>query len=320
MIKNINYLVLFVVLSFGFEGYSQKAVLDTNQIEIGDQIYLKIQVEIETGKTIRFPEYEDYLIPDIEILENFIDTINTGKTLQQNLLISSFEDSTFHIAPIEILIDKDTVRTNPLILRVGLNIDSALISKIDTSQLIKIHDIKKPIQTPWTFKEFWQEYGNLISIVLFVLLLATIVIYYIIRKRKNKPIFKVPKPKIPAHITALKQLDKLKEKKLWQKGKTKQYYTRLTYIVRNYIEKRFDIPALEYITSQTLTAFETSKSIDNEAIEKLKQILYVADFVKFAKNEPLAHENDLSMKNAYSFVNTTKKEKEILQIDNSIIN
>ena len=227
--------------------------------------------------------------------------------MQQTLLITSFEDSVFHIAPIKILIDNDTVETNPLILMVGFPAgDSAFISKIDTSQTLKIRDVKKTIETPWTFKEFWQEWGSLVLIIFFTLLIGGAIIYYIKRQQKNQPMFRAQKPRIPAYITAIEQLDKLKEKKLYQKGKTKLYYTQLTFIIRNYIEKQFNIPALEYVTYQTVLALEHGKIAEPETIEKLKQILFNADFVKFAKAEPLEHENDLSLKNAYFFVETTK--------------
>ena len=43
--------------------------------------------------------------------------------------------------------------------------------------------------------------------------------------------------------------------------------------------------------------------------ESLKQIMQLADFVKFAKMNPLPDENDLSLMNAYLFINQTKVEE-----------
>ena len=308
-IKNIlKLLILSVIILFGLKTYSQKAILDTNRILIGDQVKLKIQIDIEKEKTINFTFFEKELISGIEILDYpEIDTVNNGKTLQQSFLITSFEDSTFHIPPISILVDDDTLKTNPLILEVRyFKPDSIFISKIDTTEIFKIRDIKKNVKAPWTFAEFWNIYGKIILMVFFSILLIGAILYYIIRRRKNKPIFIPSKPKELPHVTALKKLDILKEKKLWQKGKVKAYYTKLTEILRIYIVMRFNIPALEYTSFQLIIALEHNNLIENGAIEKLKQILTFADLAKFAKMQPLADENDNNLKNAYFFIDNTK--------------
>ncbi len=305
--SNIKYIYILAMLFFGVKSIAQKAVLDTNQIEIGDQVNLRLQVDLTNNNTIVFPDFEENIIEGIEILETFpSDTINSGKTLEKRYLLTSFEDSAFYIEPFEILVNNDTIKTNFLMLHVGYpDVDSAFVSEIDTTQLIKIRDIKKPIQTPWTFKEFWSEWGNLILIIFFSLLVIAAGIYYLIRRKKNKPIFAAPKPKIPPHITAKENLEKLNEKKLCKKGKVKKHYTELTEIVRVYIEDRFNIPAMEYISYQIIAALSIGKKIDEETISKLQSLLTTADMVKFAKALPLEHENDLCMKNAYFFVEKT---------------
>ena len=52
--------------------------------------------------------------------------------------------------------------------------------------------------------------------------------------------------------------------------------------------------------------------------ENLRQILQLADFVKFAKMNPLPDENDLSMMNAYLFVNQTKEEEMVELVDSPL--
>jgi len=152
----------------------------------------------------------------------------------------------------------------------------------------------------------------MISIIAGSIILLILLIYFINRYYKNKPVPPlVEPPPIPAHIIALEKLDKLKAEMLWQNGKLKQYHSQLTDIVRDYIERRFYLPALEQTTEEIIFSFR-NVAVDKESMGKLKQILILADLVKFAKELPLPNENEISMTNAYDFVNGTKKDEEIL--------
>jgi len=115
---------------------------------------------------------------------------------------------------------------------------------------------------------------------------------------------------LPAHIIALQELDKLKGDQLWQHDKVKEYYTRMTDVLRVYIEDRFKVPAMEQTTFEILSDFKANKSlIDAESYNGLKDILELADLVKFAKLTPLPDDNHQSLNSAYLFVQYTKIEE-----------
>jgi len=165
-------------------------------------------------------------------------------------------------------------------------------------------DIKAPYEAPITFKEIapW-IFGVLLAAGLIFLIL------YALRKRRNNiPFFMIPqKPKEPAHIIALRELDRIKEEKIWQQGKTKHYYSLLTNVLREYIENRYDIPALEQTSEETISAFRMKGSlVDEKSFDNLKRILGNADLVKFAKYEPLPDENNMALVDSYFFINQTK--------------
>jgi len=104
-------------------------------------------------------------------------------------------------------------------------------------------------------------------------------------------------------------LDKLKSEELWQHEKVKDYYTRLTDIVRVYIEDRFAFPAMEQTTFEIMTSMKGKEAqIDKKSVTELKEILELADFVKFAKLTPLPDENHHMLSNAYLFVRETTVE------------
>ncbi len=94
--------------------------------------------------------------------------------------------------------------------------------------------------------------------------------------------------------------------KLWQQGLNKEYYTALTETVRRYIVDRFGVNAMELTSAEILDSLRKDEEVAS-VYDRLKQILLLADFVKFAKIHPLPDENDLSLTNAYLFVNETKQ-------------
>ena len=152
--------------------------------------------------------------------------------------------------------------------------------------------------------------------ILGIILIAAIIfliIYAISRRRKNQPLFQRPeKPKLPPHVIALQELEKLKNDQLWQHEKVKDYYTRLTDIIRIYIEDRFGLPAMEQTTHEIVSTFMAKKSVlDELSFKDLKEILELADLVKFAKLTPLPDDNHLVLKDAYQFVERTKPEERI---------
>ena len=87
--------------------------------------------------------------------------------------------------------------------------------------------------------------------------------------------------------------------------------------VRTYIADRYGIDAEQMTTSEILDMFNAVIPIDNEDKMRLRQMLELADSVKFAKYQPLQGDNDLSLRNAFDFVEHTK---EIIVNDPKAIN
>jgi len=147
----------------------------------------------------------------------------------------------------------------------------------------------------------------------------TLFYFIIYRRLKNRKQIKVeePKVKIPPHVIAFRDLENIKNLKLWQEGKTKEYYTAITDTIRIYIEGRYNISAME-LTSDEIMAIMKSQVIDNVSKEKLKQILALADYVKFAKAQPIDVENELTLNNAFDFVKGTLREE--INEENSAFN
>ena len=304
--KQITYIIIVLLSLFIYkESTAQEATVEVNRssILIGDQINLTLKLAVPASTTIVWPDIRDTIIREIEVVTRTkIDTITNEekefKTYIQTLTITSFDSGYFAIPPFIFLYqttDKagyQAIETEALLLEVQT-------IEVDTSK--DIIDIKSPIQVPVSFQEVWPW------LVLGLLGMSLIlgIIYFIRKRKKSEPIIQIrKKPLVPPHQIALDALENLKRKKLWQSGKIKSYHTELTDIVRRYIENRFDIQAIEMVTYEILVAMQRTVATD-EAKEKLKEMLELADLVKFAKEKPLPDDEEKSMKQAINFINDT---------------
>jgi hypothetical protein len=301
------FALLFAAATVNAQQIKATARLDSTNILIGDQIKYFLEIDFPKNATVEFPQITDSLMSLIEVLgKSKIDTIDLDdKAFQKQIrsfTITSFDSGSYQIAPqwfkININGNIDSVPTNG----VTLNVQTMLI---DTTR--GLTDIKMPYEAPITLKEVTPYILGIILIAAIVFL----VIYSIKRRKKNKPFFALPeKPKEAPHIIALRELDRIKNEKIWQKDKTKQYYSEVTDVLRNYIEERFEIRAMEETTDEILSNFRYRKDLLSEkSFTNLSQILSLADLVKFAKYKTLPDDDNLTLVNSYFFVNDTKKEE-----------
>jgi hypothetical protein len=165
-----------------------------------------------------------------------------------------------------------------------------------------IYDVKSPLHVPVGFLELLPFIlGGIVLILVIGFLL-----WYLRRKRMNKPIFRPVKPEEPAHIIAFRELRNLRDEKIWQKSEFKTYYSRLTEIIRRYMYRRYGIQAMEMTSHDILEAWRVSGEQKEDLTDKLRMLLDLADLVKFAKQKPVASENEENMERAYDFVEKTK--------------
>ena len=97
----------------------------------------------------------------------------------------------------------------------------------------------------------------------------------------------------------------LSGEKLWQQDRIKEYYTRLTGIIRSYMFRRFGIPAMEMTTYEILDQWERKGMHRDDLKDRLRELLGLADLVKFAREKPLPSFNEANLNHAYEFVKKT---------------
>lgn len=300
--------ILILFLALLSTGMAQEVIvsakLDTNAMLIGDHVGLTLKYTGPAKSQIIWPFMPDTILGSITVIgRGKIDTTyspdKNSVTFSQQLNITCYDSGFYAIPsiPFRHRIMPDTavkVSTTTMMLLAVHTV------KVDTTQAIK--PIIGPMKVPLTFREMLPWIFG--AIVLITLILVAI--WFIRKRRRKEPVFRLtPKVVFLPHETALREIEKLRVKKLWQAGRVKEYHSELTEILRKYIEDRFQVPALEQTSSEITVSLMNTPACSPGALEQLGSLLILADMVKFAKVQPLAVENEKSLNDGIAFIHET---------------
>ena len=284
-------------------GRSQiKASLDSLQLTMGQQTIARVDIvkgadapsELLVDKNA-FPaqvEIIDWLEGDTPDIGNGLVEIKRG------LLIQSFDSGVYTIPPFLLVSGPDTIRSNSLSLKVN---------PVDVTALTDIH----PIADVAEFDSKWYDWlpdwitDYWVYILLGLLIIAGGVCAYLIMSKKVNVTILPQKKRLPPDQIAFNRLNALKEAQLWEKGQEKEYYTRLIDILRDYLQERFGINAMEMTSSQILKALRANEET-RLSHSRMERVVEIADFVKFAKVRPLPDDNVRAFSDAMQFVEETR--------------
>jgi hypothetical protein len=274
---------------------SVRAWVDSTDYLIGDPIAVHVLVQHPKGATVQ-PVLEDTLA-GFAILQRIPPEPQGENATATGVVVARYDTGSATVPPLVYFYRlpgaaPDTVSTPPVAITVHA-------MPVDTSQAIK--DLKPPLSVPWTFAEI-ALYAGLVLLVGALGYLAYW--YWKKRKRSKRGEVYVPPPKAP-HVLAYEELAVLKEKKLWQQGLIKQYYSEVTEVLRRYIERRFVVMALEETTDEILAGLR-SKQLGDGVMAETEKILKRADLVKFAKYQPGIPEHEEMMVVVHDIVDKTK--------------
>lgn len=277
------------------------AQIDSLEILIGDQTKLRLQVSLDADKQAILPMYKDTLVTGVEIVDVAkLDTqlLNGGKRmmLTREYTITSFDSALYFLPPMEVTVDSKEYRSKPLALKV-------FSIPVDTLHPEQFFGPRPVTDAPFVWSDWYAATACGLLFIPGILLL----IYLIHCIRSNKPIIRKIKvePKLPPHVVAMKEMERIKSEKSWQKGDQKVYYTELTDVLRSYIKERFAFNATEMTSAEIMEHLLECK--DKEALKELKELFTTADLVKFAKHNPLMNENDANLLCAIDFIDETKE-------------
>tara|TARA_B110000027_G_scaffold26847_1_gene29425 strand:- start:1909 stop:3534 length:1626 start_codon:yes stop_codon:yes gene_type:complete len=251
--------------------------VDSTQIKIGAQLNYTLQVKADSTAQVVFPEQP--IFTPFELLEESpIDTLRsqTHYLYTKRYSLIHFDSGNYFIPQQQVLVNGFSKIADLIPVRVNS-------VKVDTTKQ-KLFDIKPLSQVK-------KNYNRLISRVLWGLVLALIVIgvsyTYLFQKRKKK----LRERELPPFDRAIEELKALESEKPFEQDEFKLYYSRLTDVVRRYLEEEAKIDALESTSEELLIKLEMRKGegtldLDFTTLKSLREVLKNADLVKFAKSMP----------------------------------
>ena len=296
--------------------YAQEVKVETNtkNIKIGEQIQYKVSVETPADTPVSFPEGQAFA-PLEMVKTRAADTLRDGGKyrLVKEYYLTQFDEGKYTIPSQKIRINNKDYFTDSLLVEVHT-------VAIDTLKQ-PLYDIK-PIQE---VKKPFTSYGWILTIIAAVLLLLIVAFVYFVFIRKKKFPFLQTQKKLPPFDRAIQDLKELQNSKYLIQSQHKEYYTRLTDIVKAYLEEEVHILAKESTTDELLTKInllqEKGKlNLNQETITNLKRVLQTADLVKFAKNKPSDDNAEYDRETIENVVIKTKEAIPLEPTDEQAIN
>jgi len=290
--KSHKVIFALMFLLIGTGGYAQvSSKIDTTSIRIGEQF--NYEIIVDQTSDVRFPKLELDSLNRIGVVTSHkIDSLKNR--LIKKYTLTSFDSGRYVLPEQEIFIKNKRFLTEQVI------IDVATVP-VDTIKQPMYH-IKDIENEPYLFSDYLNYFWGLIVL----LIIIGIILYFVLR---DKPTEEEILLRIPPFDAAKKRLKELDGKELISQNKIKLYYVELTDIVRTFIERELNIPALESTTDElleTITDFNSSSklNIPKDTLIKLQQLLKEADLVKFAKSKPLQNEISLHRMDAEGIIDT----------------
>jgi hypothetical protein len=292
--------ILLLVMPAVQAQVSVSAEMDRNQIMIGDQVELRLFIQSPQGATLEPVDFSGLIgVEGVEIVdEGKLDTVRQAEQLilQQRFKLTSFDSGYYLIPPLVVTFKYQGRRGQAATNQLRLVVDPfPLQGEVDD-----IAPIKPIVEEERTLEDYL-----LFIIIGGVLLLIGLGVYWWISRRKREAPVKV-EPVLPPHEIALGKLASLKKAKLWQQGEIKEYHSQLTYAVREYLENRYQLPALEATTYEIIRDFRKVEGL-GDWVPRMQELLQTADMVKFAKAEPSIELHTKAMDVAEKFIHETKR-------------
>ncbi len=276
--------------------------VNSTEVQVGKPFTLDLSLKVPYGW---FVEWNDFAI---DTLSEQIDIIKRGNVermadadsnviVKQQLTLMTFDTGQIQLPAVGLTYARsfdDPMRMKAFTDPIDLY---ATTMVVDTLQPYK--PIVAPLDAPISMKEVFPW--------LLVVLLAVLVglgIWFLLKRRKTRVDGEdniVRGPVIPPYDKAVDDLKRLREEKLWQSGKVKEYFSSLTDIAREYIEGQFGVNAVEMTTDDILEEIRPLR-FPKETYDKLKETMEVADLVKFAKYSATTLESDTALTSMTEFV------------------
>lgn len=309
--KRILYFILILFVLPTLHAQEVKVATSAKNIKIGEQIEYKISVQAPADAAVVFPEGQTFGALEM-VKTNPTDTLKeAGKfRLEKAYYLTQFDEGKYTIPQQKIQISHKDFYTDSLLVEVhNVAVDTLKQPLYDAKPIAEV--------TSPSSSHLW------LWIVGIVALLLTVAALYFFVFRKKKLSAEEERKKLPPFERAIQDLKDLQNSKYLIESQHKAYYTRLTDIVKEYLEDEVHILAKESTTDELLAKIndlqQTGKlHLSEETINNLKRVLQNADLVKFAKSKPSDNNAEYDRETIENVVIKTQEAIPVIQPEDQI--
>lgn len=277
---------------------------ERDSILIADQLEYGFMLDsLREGTVLALPDFSEASNDTLTLVRGWqLDTLRrfTAKSggvrtrfykVEGTVVISPFEEGEYGLPPLFVLRDRDTLMFEAQAMDVKT-------MPVDTSTYV-IKDIKGQMRYPATTEEILCAAAALLLTAALVLL----AVWYVRRRRSAAA--EKERPRDPAYVVALRELDKYRSDRYWASDRQKSFYSGITDTLKTYIGERYSVDAPEMTTAELFDALKGERSITPELYGEVKELFETADFVKFAKHTVSDEYNAAALPVAVRFVTST---------------
>ena len=309
--RRILYFILILFVLPTLHAQEVKVTTSTKNIKIGEQIEYKISVQAPADAAVVFPEGQTFGALEM-VKTNPTDTLKeAGKfRLEKAYYLTQFDEGKYTIPQQKIQISHKDFYTDSLLVEVhNVAVDTLKQPLYDAKPIAEV--------TSPSSSHLWLWIVGIVAL----LLTAAALYFFVFRKKKLSA--EEERKKLPPFERAIQDLKDLQNSKYLIESQHKAYYTRLTDIVKEYLEDEVHILAKESTTDELLAKIndlqQTGKlHLSEETINNLKRVLQNADLVKFAKSKPSDNNAEYDRETIENVVIKTQEAIPVIQPEDQI--
>ncbi len=276
--------------------------LDTSLVTIGDPIHYKVQFKYPKGTEFELPPL-DQKLGEFEIQDQYLTTPERkGDNIVRSWLLklAAFDTGQVTIPKLKITayLNADTSRT------LVFETNEKIVEVVSVLPPGEAHpkDIKPPLPLPTIVPWDW---------ILFILLILMISVtwYYFYRRWRSQCPEKYFEERHlePPALVAHRRLKQIKKNYAPTTHKRRKFYFNMSHILREYLERRYYILALEMSTDEIVEAL-TAGDLENERTAELEQIFNQLDNAKFAGQYPRQTQDFDLWESIFQWIEHTRRE------------
>lgn len=272
-----------------------RLIVENPDVTLDDDVTLRVEAECPEGVNVELPDIKE------DQFDAFV--ADASKSMEKKLTAQGtmLFSRVYGLEPLE----KGEAKIDSFIIKVTENGETREIKTEDLTLMIKpgedlgeglaedeleLMAIRSPWQKGWIL---WSAGGAAVLAAVVALLIWR-------RRRREKAVEEERKSPLETALAALAQLEK---DDLVAKGELKEYYGRVSSILREYVEGRYGLQAPERTTEEFMEDLRRdSGTLSKEQKSLLEKFLMHCDLVKFAKFEPSADEVRATFESCKEFV------------------